>query len=423
MPAGPAFPFSPYFCYRGGRLYGEGVPLDRIAEAVGTPVYVYSRAALESAWSRFAHAFADVPHTICYSVKACSNLAILRVLARLGSGFDIVSGGELERLRRLGIAGSRIVFSGVGKTREELRAALRARLLLFNVESEEELAALSEEATRLGQTAPAALRVNPDIPAGAHPHISTGRRVHKFGVDWKQAVRVYRAGLRLPGIRWRGMSMHLGSQILSLVPFRTALRRLVQLVRELERVGVSLQYLDLGGGFGLRYWNERPPAIEAYARLLGGAVRALGCHLLLEPGRAIAGPAGVLLTRLIYRKRNRGRLFYVVDAGMNDFLRPALYGAVHPVVPVRQHPQAASGRASVVGPICESADTFVENWPLPALRPGELLAIWGTGAYGFVLASNYNSRPRPAEVLIEGRRFRVIRQRETVRDLLRGERP
>ncbi len=413
--------YTPYFGYRRGRLHCEQVPLEVIAQEVGTPAYVYSRASIESAWRGFDRAFRTVPHTVCYSVKACSNLAVLRLLAELGSGFDIVSGGELERLLRLGVPGDRIVFSGVGKTREELRAAVRAGLKLINVESAEELEMLAEEASRLGRRAPAAVRVNPDVAACAHPHISTGRRVHKFGVDWAEAIPVYRRGLQLPAVHWQGVSVHLGSQILSLRPFRQAVARLCRLVERLQREQVPLRYLDFGGGLGVRYLAERPPSLEAYARLLAPAVGRLGLHLLLEPGRSIVGPAGVLLTRLLVRKRNGGRLFYVVDAGMNDFLRPALYGAIHPITPATIAGRRRPVRADIVGPVCESGDVFAQRWPLPEAQPGELLVIWGTGAYGFVLSSNYNSRLRPAEVLVEGKSFRVIRQRENFADLVRNE--
>lgn len=415
--------FTPFFRYRDGALAAESVSLERLAARAGTPIYVYSRAAIESAWRRFNAAFAAVPHAVCYSVKANSNLAILRLLARLGSGFDIVSGGELDRLRRIGVPGSRIVFSGVGKTREEIRAALDARILLFNVESEGELGVLAAEASRKRLVAPAALRVNPDVGAGAHPHISTGRRVHKFGVDWEQAPAVYRAGLRIPAIRWRGVSVHLGSQILALDPFRQALRRVAALIGDLRQAGVGIDLLDFGGGLGVRYAGERPPDFRAYGRLLSRAARLLGCRLLLEPGRAIIGPAGMLLTRVLYRKENHGKTFLVVDAGMNDLMRPALYGARHPITTICRPPAGKRWiRASIVGPVCETGDSFIADWPMPDVGSGELLAIWGAGAYGFVLSSNYNSRRRPAEVLVDGRRFRVIRRRESYADLVRGER-
>lgn len=414
--------YTPFFRYRNGRLHAEGVDLDRIAARVGTPAYVYTSAGIENAWRRLDRALAAAPHMVCYSLKPNSNLSILRLLARLGSGFDIVSGGELDRLRRVGVPGKRIVFDGVGKMREEIREALRAGVLLFNVESEAELEVLAEEAARLRTVASAALRVNPDVDAGAHPHISTGRHVHKFGVEWDRALDVYRKGLALKSIRWRGISAHIGSQILLLDPFRRELGRLATLIRALRREGVNIEFLDCGGGLGVRYTNEKPPDVRAYGKLLAGVARRLDCRILIEPGRSIVGPAGVLLTRVIYRKENRGKTFLVVDAGMNDLIRPALYAAVHPVTSVRKPRRGARWiRADIVGPVCETGDAFVSDWPMPDVDSGELLAIWGAGAYGFSLASNYNSRRRPAEVLTQGSRFRVIRRRETYADLVRGE--
>ena len=419
--------FTPFFSYTRGSLRCERVPLETIAARLGTPAYVYSRASITSAYRRLDRALSPLPHTLCYSVKANSNLSILRLFARLGSSFDIVSGGELHRLRRIGVPGRRIVFSGVGKSREELRDALRAGILLFNVESAAELDLLASEAARLRRPAPAAIRVNPDVEAGGHPHISTGHRRHKFGVDWSDARRLYLTHRASRWIKWRGISAHIGSQILDLAPFRRALSRLVGYVHELARTGIALDYLDFGGGLGIRYAGERAPALDAYARALASLVRPLGCHLLLEPGRALVGPAGVLLTRVLYTKRNRGKNFVIVDAAMNDFLRPALYGAVHPITRATQsHSRtgtrtSAPFRADIVGPVCETGDCFLEDWPLGEVSPGDLLVIWGTGAYGFVLSSNYNSRPRPPEVLVDGRRFRLIRPRESLSSLLRSE--
>jgi len=419
--------FTPFFSHLRGSLHCERVSLDTIAAHLGTPAYVYSRASITSAYHRLDRALAPLPHTLCYSVKANSNLSILRLFARLGSSFDIVSGGELYRLRRINVPGRRIVFSGVGKSREELRDALRASILLFNVESAAELDLLASEAARLRRPAPAAIRVNPDVEAGGHPHISTGHRRHKFGVDWSAACRLYLAHRSSRWIRWRGISAHIGSQILDLAPFRRALSRLTGYVRELARAGIALDYLDFGGGLGIRYSGERAPALDAYARALASLVRPLGCRLLLEPGRALVGPAGVLLTRVLYTKRNRGKNFVIVDAAMNDFLRPALYAAVHPITPARTSPSRVGARhgvrarADIVGPVCETGDCFLENWPLGDVSPGDLLVIWGTGAYGFVLSSNYNSRPRPPEILVDGSRFRLIRPRESLSALFRSE--
>ncbi|MBI3663290.1 MAG: diaminopimelate decarboxylase [Acidobacteria bacterium] len=416
--------FTPFFVRRGGELHCEHVALKAIADRVGTPAYVYSGAAITAAYRSLDRAFAGprgVPHTICYSVKANSNLSVLRLLARLGSGFDIVSGGELHRLRRAGVSPKKIVFSGVGKTREEIREAIRAGILLFNVESEAELEILAAEAARLRRAAPAGIRVNPDVEAGGHPHISTGHHRHKFGVDWDDARRLYFAHKGSRWIHWQGISAHIGSQILSPAPFRRAIARLADFVRELSRAGVPLQYLDFGGGIGVRYSAEDPLDVRDYAAVVARTVRPLGCHLLLEPGRVIVGPAGVLLTRVLYTKQNRGKTFVVVDAAMNDMIRPALYGAVHPITVARALRPRSSSRVDIVGPVCETGDCFLQDWPFGEVNYGDLLVLWGAGAYGFVAASNYNSRPRPAEVLVERSRFRVIRRRESLSDLIRGE--
>jgi diaminopimelate decarboxylase len=404
------------FVYRGSRLFCEGVPVDQIAGKVGTPAYLYSSASIEQAYRRMDSAFGSLPHTICYAVKANSNLGILRVFAALGSSFDIVSAGELYRLRRIGVPGSRIVFSGVGKSRE----ALRARVLLFNVESPAELELLVAESSRLRVRAAASIRVNPDVEAGGHPHISTGHHRHKFGIDWEGARRLYLDYRNSGWIEWQGISAHIGSQILTLAPYRRAFARLAGFVRDLKREGISLRYLDCGGGLGIRYTAEKPPEKAAYAAELARAVGPLGCHLLIEPGRSLIGPAGVVLMRVLYTKENRGRTFVIVDGAMNDFMRPALYGATHPITRAHRKSGALS-RADIVGPVCESGDCFVQDWPLGEVSSGDLLVLWGAGAYGFVEASNYNSRPRPAEVLVTGRRFRVIRRRESLADLVRGE--
>jgi len=408
------------FTYRGSRLFCEGVPIDTIADKVGTPSYLYSSASIQQAYRRMDAAFGSLPHTICYAVKANSNLGILRVFSALGSSFDIVSAGELYRLRRIGVPGKRIVFSGVGKSREDIRQALRARVLLFNVESPAELDLLVEEAARLGVRAAASIRVNPDVQAGGHPHISTGHHRHKFGIDWDGARRLYLAHRDSRWIEWQGISAHIGSQILTLAPYRRALARLAGFVRDLRNESISLRYLDCGGGLGIRYTAEKPPEKAAYAAELARAVGPLGCHLLIEPGRSLIGPAGVVLMRVLYTKENRGRTFVVVDAAMNDFMRPALYGATHPITRAHRKSGALS-HADIVGPVCESGDCFVQDWPLGEVSSGDLLVLWGAGAYGFVEASNYNSRPRPAEVLVTGRRFRVIRRRESLADLVRGE--
>lgn len=418
--------YTPFFSRREKELYCEGVPLERIAGRVGTPCYVYSRASIEAAYRKLDGIFAGLPHSLCYAVKANSNLSILRVLAKLGSRFDIVSGGELYRVRRIGVSARRVVFSGVGKSAEEIREALRENVLLLNVESEAELELVQREAARLRKRASAAIRVNPDVVAGGHPHIATGHHQHKFGVDWAAARKLYLRYKDSRWIEWRGISAHIGSQILSVAPFGRAVRRMGECVRELRRAGIAIEYFDFGGGVGIRYSEEKPPELRRYAREIKRVVKPLGCHLLLEPGRVIVGPAGVLVMKALYTKRTRGKDFVIVDAGMNDFMRPALYGAVHPVTPVVATADRGSGtrstyRADIVGPVCETGDCFLHDWPIERVGEGDLLVLWGAGAYGMVNATNYNSRPRGAEILVEGRRFRTIRRRESRSDLVRGE--
>jgi diaminopimelate decarboxylase len=434
--------FTPHFSWKpqgaarnGEKLYCESVALADAAETYGTPTYLYSEAAISEAYRELDDGLRGVPHTLCFAVKSNGNLAILRRLASLGSGFDIVSGGELYRLGQIGVPGRRIVFSGVGKTREEIREALLYRsnkggtergILLFNVESAAELELLlaeSSRAKRTGATAPAAaIRVNPDVAAGGHPHISTGRHEHKFGLDWPDARRLYLRHKR-KYIQWRGISTHIGSQIIALEPFRAALRRLAGYVKELRGEGIALQYLDIGGGLGARYTTEKVPTRANYAAMVARAAKHLNVHVLLEPGRSIVAAAGVLLTRVIYTKKNRGKEFVVVDAAMNDLMRPALYGATHPVtstVRATGRGPAAGKRVDIVGPVCETGDCFLRDWQLGgAVRPGDILAIWSAGAYGMSQASNYNARCRPAEILVQGRGTRLIRRRESREDLLR----
>jgi diaminopimelate decarboxylase len=412
--------FTAHFAFRRGIVNCERVPLTEIAARVGTPAYVYSSAGILDAYRRFHRAFRGIPHSVCYAVKANSNLSVLRLLARAGSCFDIVSGGELHRLRKIGVPAHRIVFSGVGKTREEIREALKAGILLFNVESEPELDVLSEEAARLRRRASAALRVNPDVQAGGHRHIATGHHRHKFGIDWDDAERLYLDCSRAKSISWQGISVHIGSQVLGLAPYRRAVQRVASFVQSLGKAGVQLSYVDIGGGVGVRYTKENPFNINDYARAIARHIRPLDCHLLLEPGRAIVGPAGVLLTSVLYLKRNRGKLFIVVDGAMNDFIRPALYDAIHPITHVKRK-KAQPIRADIVGPVCETGDCFLHDWPIETPEPGDILALWGAGAYGFAQSSNYNSRPRSAEVLVTKNKFRTIRRRESPSDLSRGE--
>lgn len=408
-------------------LHCEDVPLPTLARQHGTPLYVYSSATIHERYDAFEGAFLGVPHLICYSVKANSNLAILRLLAKKGGGFDVVSGGELERVLTANRkATNRIVFSGVGKTREELTAALKAGILLFNVESESELWTLAECAGHLRKTAPVALRVNPDVAAETHPYISTGLHKHKFGVPVGDARALYAKASGARYLRVRGVSVHIGSQITDVAPFGEAMARVADLVRALREDGHHIDYVDAGGGLGIAY--DRPQAAEfsdyvaSYARDLAGPLRGLDVRLLLEPGRSIVGPAGILLTTVVYRKKNDGKRFLVVDAAMNDLIRPALYGAYHEIVPVERSANADSREVcDIVGPVCETGDFFARDRELLAVNEASMLAILDAGAYGMVLASNYNTRPRPAEILVSGKTAKVIRRRETVSDLLRAE--
>jgi len=379
-------------------------------------------------YEAFEQAFREVPHTLCYSVKANSNLSILRLLARAGSGFDVVSGGELERVLTADRkAAEKVVFSGVGKTREELTAALKAGILLFNVESESELWVLAECAGRLRTHAPVALRVNPDVAAKTHPYISTGLHKHKFGVPLGDAKSLYAKASSARYLKVSGVSVHIGSQITDVAPFGEAMARLAELVRELRSDGHRIEYVDAGGGLGITY--EKPDsgdfrvAVAAYARALLGPLRGLDVRLLLEPGRSIVGPAGVLLSSVVYKKKNNDKQFVVVDAAMNDLIRPALYGAYHEIIPVTQSggSESRSEVLDIVGPVCETGDFFARDREFPPVDEGDLLAILDAGAYGMVLASNYNTRPRPAEVLVAGKSSKIVRKREKVSDLLRGE--
>jgi len=407
-------------------LYCEGLPLPKLAERYGTPLYVYSATAIRERLAAFEKAFRDVPHTICYSVKANSNLSILRLLARQGCGFDVVSGGELERVQAADRrAAKMIVFSGVGKSRDEMTAALKAGILLFDVESESELWALAECAARLRKVARVALRVNPDVATDTHPYISTGLHKHKFGVPIGSARALYAKASGVRYLRVAGVSVHIGSQITDVAPFAEAVARVADFVRELRADGHSVDYVDTGGGLGIAYQEpglEFAEYVASYARAVTTPLRGLKVHLLLEPGRSIVGPAGVLVTSVLYRKQNDGKRFLVVDAAMNDLIRPALYGAHHEIVPVVQPRDLSRNETlDVVGPVCESGDFFARDRELPRVEEGDLLAILDAGAYGMALASNYNTRPRPAEVLVSGNSVKVIRRREKVRELYSAE--
>jgi diaminopimelate decarboxylase len=415
---------------RGGQfvLNCEDIPVTRLAEQYGTPLYIYSSAMIRERYDAFDHAFRNVPHTICYSVKANSNLSILRMLARKGCGFDVVSGGELERVLTADRkAAGKVVFSGVGKTHEELTAALKAGILLFNIESESELWVLAECAGRLHKTAPIALRVNPDVAAQTHPYISTGLHKHKFGIPIGEARALYAQASGARYLRVRGVSVHIGSQITDVAPFGEAMTRVAELVRDLRADGHRIDLIDAGGGLGIAY--EKPSALDfsayaaSYAKALSDPLRGLDVRLLLEPGRSIIGPAGVLLTSITYKKSNNGKKFVIVDGAMNDLIRPALYGAYHEIVPVTRHADSLpkTETSDIVGPICETGDFFARDRELPAIAEGDLLAILDVGAYGMVLTSNYNTRPRPAEVLVSGKSAKIIRKREKMSDLLRAE--
>ncbi len=409
-----------HFQERNGELYAEDVPLRQIAEQVGTPAYVYSLATLRRHFQVFDAAFEGIPHLVCFSVKANSNLAVLRTFARAGSGFDIVSGGELFRALKAGADASKIVFSGVGKTTAEIRYALTAGILMFNVESPGELDTINAVAGELGAKARVALRVNPDVDPKTHPYISTGLKKSKFGIHIQRSVEDYRRARSLPNIDVVGVDCHIGSQLTTVPPFIDALQRIHDLVGRLHDEGFQIRYLDMGGGLGITYNDEKPPQPRDYAAALAEGLRGLDVTLILEPGRVIVGNAGILLTRVLYLKSTDEKNFVVVDGGMNDLIRPALYGSYQGIQPVRAR-NGTRFTADVVGPVCESGDFFAKERELPALDPGDLLAVMSAGAYGFVMASNYNTRPRPPEVLVDGDRFHVVRERETLEDLVRGE--
>jgi len=410
------------FTYGGGELHCDGVALARIAAAVGTPFYCYSSAALEAQYRRFAEAFADQGAAICYAVKANSNLAVIRTLALLGAGADVVSEGELRRALAAGIAPARIVFSGIGKTRDEMEFALATGIHQINVESEPELEALSEIAVAMGVSAPIALRVNPDVDARTHAKIATGKAENKFGIDLGRIRAVALRAATLPGIALHGLAVHIGSQLTDLAPYRAAFTRLAELTTELRAAGLTLDRLDLGGGLGIAYRGETPPSLADYAALVKGTVGNLGVALAFEPGRVLVGDAGVLVAKVLYVKDGTTRRFLVLDAAMNDLIRPALYDAWHDIVPIRQ-PRAGAPTAPVdiVGPVCETGDTFATQRPLPPVGADELVAILSAGAYGSAMSSAYNSRLLVPEVLVRGGEFAVVRDRPSYQDLLAQE--
>ncbi|MGB8774526.1 MAG: diaminopimelate decarboxylase [Terriglobales bacterium] len=405
-------------------MYCEAVPLEDLAARHGTPLYVYSAAMIRARLHAFAHAFQSVPYTLCYSVKANSTLAILRLISREGAGFDVVSGGELQRvLRASRKAASKVVFSGVGKTAAEMELALRSGILLFNIESASELTLLAATAAKLKKRAPVAVRVNPDVSAKTHPYISTGLHEHKFGVPIPEALTLYAEAAKQPYLKVAGVSVHIGSQITDVDTFQEALERVADLVRDLRRQGHDIRYIDAGGGLGISYegvQEDFKKQITGYAKAVLSPLRSLKLHLLLEPGRSIVGPAGVLLTRVLYRKTNNHKRFLIVDAAMNDLVRPSLYSAYHEIVPVHRE-SGATEVTDVVGPICETGDFFARDRKLPQVNERDLLAVLDVGAYGAVLGSNYNTRGRAAEVLVDGANAKVIRLRESFEDQMRME--
>lgn len=408
-----------YFHYRQDRLFAENVDLNDIAQRYGTPCYVYSRAALTEGFRQFAEAFKGREHLICYAVKANSNLAILNLFARLGAGFDIVSGGELQRVLAAGGTASKVVFSGVGKSEAEMRLALDAGILCFNVESSSELDRLNEVAGSMGKVAPISLRVNPDVDAKTHPYISTGLKQNKFGVAYTEALALYRTAATMPHIRITGMDCHIGSQLTETSPFIAAAEKVLVLVDQLAAAGIVLEHLDLGGGLGIRYDDETPPSIAEYAQALLGALHGRGEKIIVEPGRVLVGNAGVLLTRIEYLKHGEEKNFAIVDAAMNDLMRPALYDAWHAILPVQKRGVSAQ-LYEVVGPICETGD-FIGHGREMAVDKGDALAVMSAGAYGMSMSSNYNTRPRAAEVMVDGTEVHLIRERETVRQLYASE--
>jgi diaminopimelate decarboxylase len=409
-----------YFEYKKGELFCEDVPIAEIAGATGTPVYVYSYKTLERHFNVFDDAFKGTPHITCYSCKANSNLAILRTMGRLGGGTDIVSGGELRRALQAGIPSRKIVFSGVGKTEDEIRSAIKAGILMINVESGGELAAIRKVARKLKTRVPLSVRVNPQIDAKTHPYITTGLKKNKFGVLWDDAHALYGQMREDPYLEPVGISSHIGSQILELGPFVEAVRSLKNMVAQLWAEGTPLRYMDIGGGLGITYRDELPPEPKAYGKVIENELKGTDLTVILEPGRVLVGNSGILVTRLLYRKIGSEKSFYIVDGAMNDLVRPAFYDAYHEIIPVNENPGKRL-KADIVGPICESGDFFAKDREMADLEPGELIAILGAGAYGFSMSSNYNSRRRAAEVLVRDGEFFVIRKRETFKDLIRGE--
>jgi len=408
------------FKYKNHQFHCEDIPIQQIAGKVGTPFYLYSYHTLVRHFTVFDDAFKGIPHLVCYSAKANSNLAFLRLFVSLGGGVDVVSGGELYRALKGGADPQKIVFSGVGKREDEIEYALRSDILMFNVESSQELQVINGVAERIGKKASIAIRANPDIDPKTHPYISTGMKQNKFGIDILRAPMAYQQASQLPNLEIIGIDCHLGSQLVEVEPFIEALRKLKRLVENLRNEGMEINYLDLGGGLGITYEDEEPPHPMEYASTLLEEIRGFGCTLILEPGRVIVGNAGVLISKVLYTKENEEKRFVIIDAGMNDLVRPSYYGSYHQILPVKEETREEIV-ADVVGPICESSDFLAKGRRMPNLRSGELIAVMSAGAYGFSMSTNYNSRPRLAEVLVRGNQMFVIRQREGYEDLIRGE--
>ncbi len=408
------------FTYIGNELYCEKTPVRKIAQEVGTPVYIYSSSTLRNHYQAFDAAFAGIPHIVCFAVKANSNLSILKLFASHGGGADIVSGGELFRALKAGVDPQKIVFAGIGKTGEEISFALKSNILMFNVESSHELKKINEVAGSLGVKARVALRVNPDIDPKTHPYISTGLKKSKFGIAIKNALEEYQLASALPNIEIIGIHKHIGSQITEIAPFADAMKRITGIVKELKKSGIDIKYIDAGGGLGIRYDDEEPPHPKELGNVLLPLIKDTGCTLILEPGRVLTGNAGMLLTKVLYLKTGEVKNFVIVDAGMNDLIRPSLYEAHHEILPVEKR-AGESFTADVVGPICESGDFLAKDREIMKPETGDLLAVMSAGAYGFTMSSNYNSRPRVAEVMVDGDSYTVIRKRESYEDLIRGE--
>lgn len=410
-----------HFQYKGEELFAEDVAIKDIVAAVGSPVYIYSKATLERHYKAMDDAFAQAPHTICYSVKANSNLAVLKTFINLGGGVDIVSGGELYRALAAGVDPKKVVYSGVGKRDDEIAYALESGILMFNIESEQELDRISEVAGRIGRKAGIAIRVNPDVDPQTHPYITTGLKKAKFGINIERALEQYQRAKGLANIEILGIDCHIGSQLTKVSPFVDAIKKLKRLLEGVRGMGIDIKYLDLGGGLGIQYDDEAPPLPADYGSSIHEETKDLGLHLIFEPGRNLVGNAGILVGKCLYTKKGEEKNFVIVDAGMNDLARPALYGSFHGVRPVSRN-QDGVIEGDIVGPICESGDFLVKEREIPNFRQGDLIAFMSAGAYGFTMSSNYNSRPRAAEVMVAGDKFEVVRDREKLEDLVRGER-